>query len=58
MKQVAVTVLLLAACATSCGRDAPTDTPAELLRVDPADVGLSSAALDSTADFLRQKVRE
>jgi CubicO group peptidase (beta-lactamase class C family) len=58
MKQVAVAVLLLAACATSCGRDAPTGTAAELLRVDPADVGLSSAALDSTADFLRQKVRE
>ena len=58
MRQVALSVLLLAACATSCGRDAPTDTAAELLRVDPADVGLSSAALDSTADFLRQKARE
>ena len=52
MRRAVFTALVLAACAPIEG------PPPDLLRVDPEDVGLSTPALDSIADFLTAKVAE
>jgi CubicO group peptidase (beta-lactamase class C family) len=52
MRRAVLAALVLAACA-------PTERPPpELSRVDPEDVGLSTPALDSVADFLVARVEE
>ncbi|MCZ6917653.1 MAG: serine hydrolase [Gemmatimonadetes bacterium] len=52
MKRAAGLVLLLAAC-----NPLDSDSPS-LRRVDPAEVGLSTAGLDNVTDFLRDRVAE
>jgi CubicO group peptidase (beta-lactamase class C family) len=52
MRRAVLAALVLAACA-------PTERPPpDLSRVDPEDVGLSTPALDSVADFLTAKAQE